>query len=122
SVEPPPQPRCLPSPPAGFRSYAVELSAVDLFTVAGLRQDQTLLRLAALDSYDGMVWSVTGENNPGSGVFRRIAERVEVEVPDDAYYLDVLVSGYDDVWVLNDGGTVDVNFAESDAADLSDTF
>ncbi|HLS62299.1 MAG TPA: transglutaminaseTgpA domain-containing protein [Ruania sp.] len=121
-VEPPPDPRDLPSPLAGFRNYADELSAVDLFTIAGLPQEETLLRLAALDSYDGMVWSVTGENNPGSGVFRRIAERVEVEVPDDAYSLDVQVSGYDDVWVLNAGGTVDVNFAGTDAADLSDTF
>src|SRR5699024_5188855 len=59
---------------------------------------------------------------PGSGVFRRIAERVEVEVPDDAYSLDVQVSGYDEVWLLNTGGTVDVNFAGTDAADLSDTF
>src|SRR5699024_1159105 len=84
--------------------------------------DLTLLRLAALDSYDGLVWSVTGENVPGSGVFRRIGERVEVEVPDDAYSLDVQVSGYDDVWVLNAGGTVDVNFAGADATDLRDTF
>ncbi|WP_277051098.1 transglutaminase-like domain-containing protein [Ruania albidiflava] len=121
-VEPPPDPQDLPSPLAGFRNYADELADVDLFTVSGLPQDETLLRLAALDSYDGLVWSVTGENVPGSGVFRRIGERVEVEVPDDAYAVDVHVSGYDDVWVLNAGGTVDVNFSGADAADLSDTF
>lgn len=121
-VEPPPDPRDLPSPLAGFREYADDLSEVDLLTVAGLERDQTRLRLAALDSYDGLVWSVTGENSSGAGVFRRIGERIEVEVPDDAYSLDVQVSGYQDVWVPNAGGTVDVNFAGGNANELSDTF
>src|SRR5699024_9965360 len=91
-VEPPPDPRDLPSPLAGCRNYADELSDVDLFKIAGLPREETLRRLVALDSDDGLGWSVTGEIVPGSGVFRRIGERVEVEVPDDAYSLDVQVS------------------------------
>lgn len=121
-VEPPPDPQDLPSPLAGYREYADDLAETDLFTVQGLPEGQTRLRLAALDSYNGLVWTVTGESTPGTGVFRRIGERIEVEVPENAYTLDVAVAGYQDRWVLNAGGSVDVNFLTGATEDLTDSF
>ncbi|SED98855.1 transglutaminase-like domain-containing protein [Ruania alba] len=121
-VEPPPDPRDLPSPLAGFRTYADRLSDEELFTVTGVPGEETLLRVAALDSYDGTVWNVTGASTPGTGVFRRIGERIEVEVPPGAYTLDVSVDAYSDVWVLNGGGSADVTFTGGDVADLTETF
>ncbi|UFU04924.1 transglutaminase-like domain-containing protein [Ruania halotolerans] len=121
-VEPPPDPRDLASPLAGFRTYADRLSDEDLFTVTGVPAEETLLRLAALDSYDGTVWNVTGTSTPGTGVFRRIGERIEVEVPPQSYTLDVSVSAYSDVWVLNGGGSADVSFVGPDVAELTETF
>ena len=121
-VEPPPDPQDLPSPLAGYREYADDLADTDLFTVEGLPEGQTRLRLAALDSYNGLVWTVTGESTPGTGVFRRIGERIEVEVPENAYSLDVAVAGYQDRWVLNAGGSVDVNFLTGATEDLTDSF
>ena len=121
-VEPPPDPQDFPSPLAGYREYADDLAETDLFTVDGLPEGGTRLRLAALDSYDGLVWSVTGESTPGTGVFRRIGERIEVEIPEDAYTLDVAVTGYQDRWVLNAGGTVDVDFLGGQTEDLTESF
>lgn len=119
-VQPPPDPENYPSPLAGFRDYADELSDENLFSVSDMPEQQTLLRLAALDSYDGLTWNVSG-SGPGSGVFRRIGKRVEVDVPQNAYSLDVSVEEYSDVWLLNAGGTVDVDFAGPDQDDLSES-
>src|SRR5699024_6256984 len=119
-VQPPPDPENYPSPLAGFRDYADELSDKELFTVSGLPEQDTLLRLAALDSYNGLTWNVSG-SGPGTGVFRRIGKRIEVNIPENAYDLNVTVGAYDDVWLLNSGGTVDVNFGGGDQQKLSDS-
>ncbi|WP_159620636.1 transglutaminase-like domain-containing protein [Ruania rhizosphaerae] len=120
-VEPPPDPQDLPSPLAGFRTYADDLSAEDLFTVTGLPEGGAQLRLAALDTYDGTVWNVTGAATPGTGVFRRIGDRIEVEIPPQAYTLDVSVGTYQDVWVLNAGGTADVTFTGPGSPELTES-
>ncbi|UFU01735.1 DUF3488 and transglutaminase-like domain-containing protein [Ruania suaedae] len=121
-VEPPPDPQDLPSPLAGFRTYADDLSSEELFTVTGLPEGGAQLRLAALDTYDGTVWNVTGAATPGTGVFRRIGDRIEVEIPPEAYTLDVGVGEYQDVWVLNAGGSADVSFTGAGSEDLTDSF
>ncbi len=73
-VDPPFDPRDYPSPLAKFRHYKKEpvRTGTTLFTVDGL-ESGTLVRFAVMDTYDGIVWNVSG--GPGSlhdsGTFRR---------------------------------------------------
>ena len=103
-VVPPLDLQAYPSPLTDFRYLERNLKETPLLTVSGLGTDQRL-RLAVLDSYDGIVYSVAGT----SADFLRIGS--EVDQPRSGAMakrstLDIRISGYSGVWMPG-GGTVE---------------
>jgi transglutaminase-like putative cysteine protease len=71
-IVPPFDPRNEPSPLAAYRNY-LKVGSRDevLFTVSGLPAGARL-RLAAMDTYDGVVWALGGPRGPATGRFDRL--------------------------------------------------
>ncbi|MCX7521193.1 transglutaminaseTgpA domain-containing protein [Microbacterium sp. STN6] len=115
-------PRDYPSPLVGFRRYLEPANAkTPLFTVRGLG-DVRHVRIATLDTYDGVVYSV-GSGNAASGSFTRVPYRLDqAGVNGERVSLNVTISGYRGVWVPSDGQLQQVRFTGDDAAALSNAF
>ncbi|WP_408898936.1 transglutaminase-like domain-containing protein [Nocardioides sp. R1-1] len=107
-VDPPFDPRDYPSPLAKFRAYKKEplRTGTSLFTVDGL-ESGTLVRLAVMDSYDGVVWNVSG--GPGSahdsGTFRRLRSDPDANAKASVHGR-ITVNDYTGVWVPSVGDTL----------------
>ena len=78
AVEQPFDPREHPSPLSGFRSYLEPAKADEpMLTVSGLGADRRL-RIATLDTYDGVTYSVgSGDATSPSGSFTRVPYRID---------------------------------------------
>ncbi|MBX3313689.1 MAG: transglutaminase domain-containing protein [Actinobacteria bacterium] len=122
------------SPLAGFRSYQACTSddpedertcpaKATLFTVEGLPEGERV-RLAVMDRYDGVVWSVGGSDASGSGRFERVGDRIADPPAGADADADVTfrVGAYDDVWIPTVGALVSVSFGGDDADTLSQAF
>jgi transglutaminase-like putative cysteine protease len=121
-VQPPFEPLDYPAPLAGFRHYTKDLHDTDLFTVTGLRSGERL-RLATLDTYDGVVWGVAGaqQASNASGQFRLVGR--DFPAPSQAgraSTLDVRILGYQDVWIPSTGYDAGLSFSGTPAASLED--
>ena len=121
-VEPPPDPHDYSSPLAAFRYFVDDLGEETLFTISDLPPGVSEVRLATLDSYDGMVWDVTPGRGPATGSFDQTGERIEVTVPEDAARMNVTIEALEEVWVPNIANSVDVTFTGERSDDLTDTF
>lgn len=116
-VEPPLDVRQFVSPLVGYRNYRGPLRSAELFTVDARPADGRL-RLAALESYDGVVFGSAGGRTGDSGVYERLSrartrdggwadlprgpeDRVTVTVGD---YSDVWTPGLASVETLTDAG------------------
>jgi hypothetical protein len=125
AVEQPFDPREYVSPLSAFRSYWQE-PAVDQveLSVRGLPAGARL-RIATLDSYDGVVYAV-GNSTVGSasGTFTRVPSGIDQTVdPGEAVSLDVQVEAYSGVWLPTVGELRSVDFtAGSDAEALRNAF
>lgn len=123
-AEQPFDPRDYPSPLSAFRSYLLP-DQVDrtLMTVSGLPADGHI-RLASLDTYDGIVYSVgSAEVTSASGSFTRLPYRLDQSgVPGDEVRISVTIDGYRGVWVPGVGKLASIRFASDDAAKLTDAF
>lgn len=123
-IEPPFEPLDYPSPLAGFRKYTKDLTDTVLFEVDGLRRGQ-LVRLASMDTYDGVLWGVAGaeEDLDGSGAFQLVGSdfpRPVVHSGEETTRLDIRIAEYDDVWMPEAGYVRKVDFAPDSApADLA---
>jgi hypothetical protein len=123
SIEQPFDPRDYASPLAGFRSY-VEPDRADetIFTIAGLPQG-ALLRIATLDSYNGVVYSVgSPEVDSASGSFTRVPFRFDQTIAGTRALLDVAVGDYTGPWVPTIGQLESVTFSGPRASALTDAF
>jgi transglutaminase-like putative cysteine protease len=103
AVTPPFDPLDYPAPLAGFRHYTKDLEKTKLFTVRGLREGERI-RLATMDSYNGVVWSVTGpdQQTDGSGSFQLLGSTIpspSLFTPGARSKATITVSDYDDVWL-----------------------
>jgi hypothetical protein len=121
-TEPPFDPRNHPSPLSSYRRYTDEeqWKNTTLFTVDGLGPNE-LLRLAVLDSYDGVVYSV-GAGPGSSGYFERVGESVASSVEGDPRPVTVTVEDYTDVWVPGAGYLDGIEFGGPRADVLRDGF
>lgn len=124
AVEQPFDPRDYPSPLAGFRRYLRDDRVDDvMLQVSGLPEGARL-RVATLDSYDGVVYAVgSAAVDSTSGAFVRIPQSVDQSaVAGEPVSLDVVVAGYRGVWVPGAGAFESVEFAGTRSAALTDAF
>ena len=117
-------PRDYASPLAGFRRYLRDDRVDDvLLRVSGL-PDGARLRIATLDSYDGIVYAVgSSAVDSASGTFVRIPQSVDqAAVAGEQVTFDVEVDGYHGVWVPDAGAFESIAFDGDRAARLTDAF
>lgn len=117
-------PRDYVSPLAGFRGYW-QPDRVDrvLFDVAGL-PDGARIRLATLDTWDGVVYSVgSAEVTSESGSFTRVPSTFDQSAVDGTQVtIEVVIAAYAGVWMPTVGQFESVRFAGPDAAALREAF
>lgn len=124
AIDQPFDPRSYASPLAGFRHYfSPELSDAVLFTVDGLPSDARI-RLATLDSYDGVVYTVgSAAVASESGSFTRVPYEFDQSATEgERVSLQIAIEEYSGVWMPTVGKFVRVSFAGGQAAELADTF
>lgn len=116
-------PRDYPSPLSGFRRYLLpDIANEPLLTVAGMPQDGRL-RLATLDSYDGVVYSVGGpESTSASGTFVRVPYRVEQAARGERVSMTVAIDGYSGIWLPGAGQLAEIRFTGNNRDSLADSF
>lgn len=124
-ITPPFDPLDYPSPLAGFRKYTKDLQKTKLFTVTGLKQGQ-VVRLATMDSYDGVVWSVAspGSDSDASGAFELLGStipRPPLFTAGAASTASIDVLGYSDVWLPTLGYTNRLTFDTHTGQDPTST-
>jgi transglutaminase-like putative cysteine protease len=124
AVEQPFDPRDYPSPLAGFRRYLRDDRVDDvMLRVTGLPAGSRL-RVATLDSYDGVVYSVgSAAADAASGTFVRIPQSVDQsDVAGEPVSFDVEVADYRGVWVPGAGAFESIAFTGERSAALTDAF
>jgi len=117
-------PRDYVSPLAGFRSFWRPNQAdASQFTVDGLA-DGERIRLATMDTYDGIVFSVgSGDVSTESGSFTRVPYRFDQSgVSGDRVSVAVTIDAYSGVWLPTIGQFESIEFAGDNAADLRNAF
>lgn len=120
-VDPPFDPRDYPSPLSRFRAYRKEpvKTGTTLFEVDGL-ESGTLVRFAVMDSYDGIVWNVSG--GPGaahdSGTFRRLRNDPDANAKATVRGR-ITVGDYTGVWVPSVGETLSMTPLRDGRADAA---
>ncbi|MCY7287891.1 MAG: DUF3488 and transglutaminase-like domain-containing protein, partial [Cryobacterium sp.] len=123
-VQQPFDPGAYPSPLSEFRGY-LQTGRADavLLEVAGLPTGGRL-RLATLDSYDGIVYSVGSDQVSGaSGSFTRLPDRLDQSLVDgDESTLTVTVDGYTGIWVPGAGQLERITFTGPTRFARSDSF
>lgn len=117
-------PRDYVSPLAGFRSFW-QPDAVNetLFQVEGLASGERV-RLATLDTYDGIVYSVgSAAIASESGSFSRVPFRLDQStVQGERVSVSVDVIGYDGVWLPTAGKLESIEFDGASAAEMTNGF
>lgn len=118
------EPRDYVSPLSGFRSYWKAPKTDDvMMTVTGLRSGDRL-RIATLDTYNGVVYSVgSAAVNAASGSFTRVPSTFnQTGVDGSQVTLRVQVQGYSGVWLPTVGQLEKVTFEGANADTLRDDF
>jgi hypothetical protein len=108
-------PRNYPSPLSGFRQYLQTSNEnATLLSIDGLPEGARI-RVATLDSYDGIVYAVGGdEGGAGSGSFSLVPDRYDQSaVAGDHISLDITVGAYSGVWLPTVGKLEGVEFSAS---------
>jgi hypothetical protein len=108
TVTPPFDPRQYPSPLSNYREYVKDVDVKDstLFTIDGLPED-TLVRLATMDRYDGLVWRPSYQPDQpatrNSGYFERMGAQIESDFGGKVVTVTVTIGSYVGVWVPDIG-------------------
>lgn len=125
-VTPPFEPLEYPSPFTAYRKYTKVLEQTDLFTVEGLNPGDRI-RLATLDTYDGISWGVAGSQlaSDGSGSFSLVGSTIP-EPPlltpeQEDSELTITIDAYADVWIPSIGYPTSIGFDGSAARDQAAT-
>ncbi|HEY5224180.1 MAG TPA: transglutaminaseTgpA domain-containing protein [Microbacteriaceae bacterium] len=116
-------PRDYPSPLTGFRSYLEPAQAHrPMLTVSGLDGERRI-RIATLDTYDGVVYSVGSATvSSASGMFARVPGQVgKPTTSGSERTIDVTVDDYHGVWLPGTGMMHDVQFSGPDAQKLQNS-
>ncbi len=124
SIELPFDPRNYVSPLSGFRSYWQSGTVESVLFQVNELPEGTRIRLATLDSYDGVVYSVGSDTVSSlSGSFTRVPSSFDQSaVSGEQVTMDVTVVGYNGVWVPTVGKFEAVEFGGGRATTLRDAF
>lgn len=117
-------PRDYASPLSGFRRYLRDDRTDSvMLEVTGLPVDARI-RIAALDSYDGVVYAVGSSTvDSASGTFVRLPSAIDrSQVAGEPVELIVTIDDYSGVWVPTVGSLSDVVFQGDGASALEDGF
>ncbi|MGA1836532.1 transglutaminaseTgpA domain-containing protein [Herbiconiux sp. 11R-BC] len=117
-IEPPLDLHDYASPLVGFRSFVRDEKDQTLFTVHGLPTGARI-RLATLDSYDGLVYNVAGDGSSGSGTFTRVSADIPSDTAGDKATLDVTIDQLTGVWIPDAGYLDTVRFTGDRASELA---
>ncbi|WP_286308910.1 transglutaminase domain-containing protein [Agromyces mangrovi Wang et al. 2018] len=123
-VQQPFDPREADSPLAGFRAWhRVERSEAPMLAVRGLAPGERL-RVAVLDTYDGIVYSVGGPDGAeASGSFTRLPYRLDQDAqPGLEREIRVRVLGYEGIWLPGVGRIESIAFGGDRAEALGASF
>ncbi|WP_022899802.1 transglutaminase-like domain-containing protein [Humibacter albus] len=125
AVQPPFDPLDYPAPLASFRKYTNDLRKTKLFSATNLGKG-TLVRLATMDSYNGVVWSVTGpgEQADGSGSFELLGSTIPnppLFTPGATTTSKFSILKYDNVWMPTLGYTSHLAFDRYTGTDPTTT-
>lgn len=123
-LQPPFEPREQQSPLAGFRAaFAPDAADEPMLEVRGLPVGSGI-RLATLDTYDGVVYTVGGSDGAAeSGRFARVPYQLDQsDVVGKHLTLHVRVRGYSDVWVPGLGRLERITFSDPRAEVLTEGF
>ena len=109
-VVPPFDPRDHTSPLSAYRTFMKDRKETDLLSVSGLPEG-AVVRLATMDSFDGVVWNVLGDGEPdGSGSFRKVGDAIPTTIVGERVQVEVENLGLDGVWMPTVGQTTGVRF------------
>ena len=109
-VVPPFDPNDHASPLAAWRRYVKDFPDTPLFRVEGLPEG-TLVRLATMDAFDGVVWNVADESASSStGAFRRVGEEIPTNVTGTPAEVAFTIEALDGVWMPMVGQTTSLSF------------
>lgn len=104
------------SPLTVFRKYTKEAEdGGTLFTVSGLPAGSRI-RLATLDLYDGVVYTVSGAGS-GAGTFARVGRRIEPVASGESARVQVSIGTLRGVWMPTVGYLTSVGFDGADAVE-----
>lgn len=116
-VLPPFDPLSHPSPLAGYRRYVgPDNEQEPVLEVRGLPPGASI-RIASLETYDGLVWRATGRGSASSGTFARIGPEVPDPPEGERSTVEITVLRPHGVWLPTVGDVAGVRFSESDLAD-----
>lgn len=124
TIEKPFDPRDHASPLSGLRAYHQDDRAGQpMFTVEGLPEG-ALIRVATLDTYDGVVYSVGSDQVSSlSGSFVRVPTSFDQSlVEGERVSFQVTVDQYEGIWMPTVGKLERVTFGGPDATDLRESF
>jgi transglutaminase-like putative cysteine protease len=116
-------PRDYPSPLSAFRRYLLpDLVSEPMLTVTGIPQEGRI-RLATLDNYDGVVYSVGGPDSASaSGTFVRVPHRLEQAARGERVSMTVAIDGYSGIWLPSAGHLAEIRFSGNNTDELADSF
>jgi hypothetical protein len=134
-VEPPFDIGQYPSPLSAFRRYVKDPDAASesgstnvydkaMFTVTGAPAGARL-RIAALDSYDGVVWGAANDAIPGSSTdtFQRVSSTIANPVEGSPVDATVTIDeGYTGVWLPTFGALQSMDFETGDTTAKAESF
>jgi hypothetical protein len=121
SIDPPLDVHNYASPLESFRKYVRDDKDTTLFSVQGL-PNNARIRLATLDAYDGIVYSVAGDGSAASGSFQRVSEQVpNTTASSTTANLSVTVGDLGGVWIPDAGYLDSIRFTGPRAAALADS-
>ncbi|HEY5223119.1 MAG TPA: transglutaminaseTgpA domain-containing protein [Microbacteriaceae bacterium] len=117
AITPPLDLHNLATPLASFRSYIRDDKKTVLFTVTGL-PDGARIRLATLDSYDGIVFSMSAGSNAGSGAFYPVGSSITQSVRGTDATVSFSIDKLRGAWLPGVGYARSVQFAGANASAL----
>jgi len=103
------------SPLTAFRKYVKDDADEPLFSMTGLPEGARV-RLAALDLYDGVVYTVSGSGS-GAGTFARVGRHIAPAVDGAPAHVSVRVGALSGVWLPTVGSLTAIGFDGADAVD-----